>query len=434
MYAATRTSWTSISLAPRGKVDIEIMEKILAGTVVLDLTRFLSGPQCTLLLAGMGAEVIKIDDPRAGDPTVDSPPFVGPGGVSLQRSSDQDVGIAYAKRARGKKSMTLNLKSERGRELFRQMVMQADVVVENFSVGVTKRLGIDYETLKEWNPRIVYCSLTGYGSSGSDANLKAYDLMVQAASGLMSITGEPDGAPLKAGTPLSDGIAGVFSAMGIVSALYHRARSGAGQAVDVSMVDCLFSLLFDEPLDCYRELGLSARQGNRIMRFSPFNSYRAKDGWITIGAATNADWLALLDVMGRADLKEDPSMLKLGWRIAHNDAVDKLVGDWAREFDTAELIGKLNAAGVPCSRVRTIDDVLAWPHLQERGMIERVIHPLSKQETAVRAPGFPVKFSRTPARYDEPAPLPGAHGDEMLKRFLGLSETEIDALRSSGVV
>jgi crotonobetainyl-CoA:carnitine CoA-transferase CaiB-like acyl-CoA transferase len=410
------------------------MEKILKGTVVLDLTRFLSGPQCTLLLAGMGAEVIKIDDPLGGDPTVDSPPFVGANGVSLQRTSDEDVGIAYAKRARNKKSMQLNLKSEQGLELFKRMVKQADVVVENFSVGVTKRLGIDYESLKEWNPRLVYCSLTGYGSTGSDANLKAYDLMVQAASGLMSITGEPDGAPLKAGSPLSDGIAGVFAAMGVVSALYHRTKSNVGQAVDVSMVDCLFSLLFDEPLDCYRELGLAGRQGNRIMRFSPFNAYRSKDGWVTIGAATNADWLALLDVMGRQDLKDDPSMLKLGWRIAHNDAIDKLVGDWAREFDADELIAKLNAVSVPCSRVRTIDDVMEWPHLRERGMIAPVVHPLTKRETAVRAPGFPIKFSHTPAKYDVPAPIPGTHSDEMLKRFLGLSDTEIEGLKRSGVV
>ena len=410
------------------------VKKILDGMVVLDLTRFFSGPQCTLLLAAMGAEVIKIDDPASGDPTAGAPPFAGPKGVSLQRQTDEDFGIAYLKRARNKKSMTLNLKSDAGREILLSMIGRADVLVENFSVGVTDRLGLDYETLKQRNPALVHCSLTGYGTSGPDATLKAYDLMVQAATGLMGITGEPDGPPLKAGSPISDAVAGVFAAMGVVSALLHRLRTGEGQSIDVSMADCLFSVLFDEPLDCYAALGLASRQGSRIMRFSPFNAYRALDGWVTLGAATSADWLALLEVLGRQDLKDDRDMMLAGWRIANNARVDAVVDSWTSVRDSADIVSRMRAAGVPCSPVRTIDDVLRWPHLRARGMVDVLRHPRGGVPLSASGPGFPIKFGRTPAQYDVPAPLPGAHTAEILRRFAGLASADIEALRSRGVI
>jgi formyl-CoA transferase len=264
----------------------------LEGIVVLDLTRFLSGPHCTLLLAGLGAEVIKIDDPSSGDPAAKAPPYAGPGGATFERSSSDDYGIAYLKRARGKKSATLNLKDRRGRELLLRLARHADVLVENFRPGVSERLGIGYAALQDVNSRLVFCALSGYGASGPDRDLKAYDLMVQAESGLMSLTGEPAGAPMKTGGALSDMIAGTYAALGIVAALHERSRTGRGQSVDVAMVDCLFSMVLDEPVDSYERLGLAARQGNRIMRFSPFNAYRARDGWVTLGAATHEDWLA----------------------------------------------------------------------------------------------------------------------------------------------
>ena len=240
------------------------MKKILDDIVVLDLTRFFSGPQCTLLLAGMGAEVIKIDDPKTGDPTAFAPPFDGPQGISFERRSDKDMGLAYLKRARGKKSVTLDLKAAEGRAIFLSMVGRADVVVENFRAGVAERLGIDYAALCKANPAIIYCALTGYGATGPARDDKAYDLMVQAATGLMSLTGQPGQPPVKTATALSDAIAGVFAAKGVLAALLHRQRTGEGQAIDVGMADCLFSLLFDEPIDCYEGLGLAPRQGNRM--------------------------------------------------------------------------------------------------------------------------------------------------------------------------
>ena len=410
------------------------MKKILDAIVVLDLTRFFSGPQCTLLLAGMGAEVIKIDDPKTGDPTAFAPPFDGPQGISFERRSDQDMGLAYLKRARGKKSVTLDLKSLEGRAVFLAMVAKADVVVENFRAGVAERLGIDYPHLCKANPAIIYCALTGYGGTGPARDDKAYDLMVQAATGLMSLTGQAGEPPVKTATALSDAIAGVFAAKGVLAALLHRERTGEGQAIDVGMADCLFSLLFDEPIDCYAGLGLAPRQGNRIMRFSPFNVFRASDGWVAIGTATHEEWQALLGVMGRADLKNDADMQNVGWRIANNAVVDALVSAWTEGLTKERITAALNAAGVAVSPVRSIDEVMQWPQLLEREMIVRLTNPLTGAPAAAQAPGFPIKFSRTPAGHDRAAPVPGADSDEVFARLAGLSAARVGELRRDGII
>ncbi len=409
------------------------MSGALEGLVVLDLTRFLSGPYCTLLLAGLGAEVIKIDDPDGGDPTAGAPPYVGPEGVGFERRGDADFGIAYLKRARGKSSATLNLKHPEGRELFLRLVERADVVVENFRPGVAERLGIDYAHLAARNPRLVYCAISGYGATGPDRGLKSYDLMAQAASGLMAITGEPGGPPAKAATALSDTIAGTFAALSIVAAVHERARSGLGQSLDVSMVDCLFAMMMDEPLDCYARLGLAERQGNRIMRFSPFNTYRASDGWVAIGVVTPADWRSLAAAIGRPDLGEHPDFARVSWRIVHNDKVDALVSAWAAGRTVAGIVARLREADIPCSPVRTPGEAIAWPHLRERGMVRPLQRP-DGTPTGVIAAGLPFRFSRSTSSDDRPAPAPGEHTAQVLARLLGLTAEEIAALERNGVV
>ncbi len=258
--------------------------------------------------------------------------------------------------------------------------------------------------------------------------------MVQAAVGLMSITGQPGSAPTKAGSPVSDAIAGVFAALGIVAALLHRDRTGEGQSIDVSMADCLFSLIFDEPLDCYPQLGLQPQQGNRIMRFSPFNAYRTSDGWVTIGAATNDDWLALLDVMGRADLKHDPDMMSVGWRLANNARVDEVVALWAQGICTEEVEARLAQAKLACSPVRDIHGVLQWDQMIQRKMAVPLWNPLSQSAVAASGSGFPIKFGSSPADYDRPAPRPGEHSDEVLTRLAGLDAVQIRALRTARII
>jgi formyl-CoA transferase len=405
------------------------MSGALEGVVVLDLTRYLSGPHCSLLLAGLGAEVIKIDEPAGGDPAALAPPYSGP---SFERASNADFGLAYLKRARGKQSATLNLKDPQGRELFLRLVEKADVVVENFRPGVAERLGIGYEALAQRNPRLVYCAISGYGATGPDKDLKAYDLMAQAEAGLMSITGAPDGPPMKTGGALSDMIAGSYAALGIVAALRERERSGRGQALDVSMVDCLFSMMMDEPLDSYETLGLAARQGNRIMRFSPFNAYRASDGWITLGVVTREDWHGLLAAMGREDLREHKDWSRVQWRIRNNDQVDRVVGEWAVKYTVREAIARLREADVPCGAVRTAKEAIAWQQLKARGMVQALQRP-DGSAAGVAAAGMPLKFSRSAAHHDAPAPVPGADTADVLQRMLGLGAEEIARLRADGI-
>ena len=410
------------------------MKKVLEGIRVLDLTQYLSGPQATLLLAGLGAEVIRIDNPAARDPVAASPPFVGPEGVSMQRRTDQDIGIFYLKRARNKKAITLNLKSQRGKDLFYELIGKTDVLVENFSVGVTERLGIDYGSLSKLNRSLIYCSVTGYGSTGPDARLKGYDAVAQAASGLMNLTGFPDNPPVKAGSAMADSIGGVFGFGGIMAALYHRERSGQGQHVDISMVDCLFSLVFDEPLDCYEQLGLPPRMGNRIMRLSPFNSYLTEDGWIIIATGTTAQWHTLLRAIEREDLIGDDRYGEMADRLLHNDGVDALITEWTEKRKTEEAVDYLRGADVVCGPVRTIEDIKASRQMQARGMLPPLPHPLIGDIPGLHAHGFPIHFSETPGGYDHPAPLSGQHNEEIYCGLLGLSSEELTDLEKESVI
>lgn len=396
--------------------------RILEGVKVLDLTRFYSGPQATLFLAALGADVVRIDDPARGDPTADAPPYFGPGGISMNRQSPHDLGIAYLKRMRGKKSLEIDLKDEAGRALFFRLLPKADVLVENFRVGVMERLGIGYETLRAHNPGLIHCSITGYGATGPERDRKAYDTMIQASTGLMSVTGEPDGGPQKTGSALSDGIAGTFAVTGILGALFHRERTGEGQFIDVSMADCLVSLLMDEPWDCYDALGMKPRQGNRIMRFSPFNRYEAKDGMVVIGAATHADWENILSLIGRDDLKADADYMNTSWRIANNDRIDALVEGWTRERTAEDVIAACAPAGIPCSPVRDARDLADWEQLRHRGVVTRAAHPGMANGDGVAAAAFPLKFSAADTRYETPAPLPGQHNEAVLRDWLGDDE------------
>lgn len=406
----------------------------LQGVRVLDLTRFYSGPFATLMLAGFGAEVIRIDGPAKGDPTMTGPPFLGKDGLSLERRHDSDLGLAYLKRCRGKKSITLDMRSPDGMELFHALLRQSDVVIENWRPGAAKGLGLDYDANRRVNPRIIHCALTGYGSTGSDRHLKGYDLMIQAGCGLMSITGPPDGAPWKAGSALADGIAGTFAVSGILAALVEQRASGRGQFVDVSMADCLLSLVLDEPLDCYGRLGMEPRQGNRAMRFSPWNTYPTGDGTIAIATATRDELLALLRVIDRMDLAQDAMFMDVGWRISNNTKVDAIVSAWTAGQSTAEAIAALNEGQVAASPIRDIDDIMAWSHLAERDMLQAVRHPAETVSQKVIGAGFPIKMDRTNKGHDAPAPALGQNNREIYGELLGLTEERIGELKCRQII
>jgi len=411
------------------------MRKILDGVRVLDLTQFYSGPHATLLLAGLGAEVIRIDSPGGAETVAVAPPYAGTRGITFDRKSPDDLNINYLKRTRGKKAIALDLKHPEGKALFFRLVDNADIVIENFSVGVAQRLGIDYESLRARNPRLIYCAVTGYGSTGPDRHSRAYDFTIQAAAGLMSVTGQPGQPPTKAGSPLSDAIAGTFAMASITAALFDRANTGKGQFIDVSMVDCLFSLLFDDPIDWYERLGVPVQQGNRSnVRFSPLNTYATKDGWAVLGAATALHWHGLLKAIGRIDLIGNPNWDSIDWRVANVEEVDVLIRDWALTRSTAEAVSSVQSAGAIASVIRGPKELAEWAHLKERGMYVPLEHPTLGTLSEIGAPGFPVKFSGATAGYDSPAPLPRQHNKEIYGELLELTPSEIERLTNAGVI
>ena len=390
----------------------------LSGIKVLDLTRYLSGPQTTLFLGALGAEVLKIDDPHQGDPVRNSPPFFGKDGVSMSKASPLDIGIAYLKRARSKKSIELDLKSEDGINTFMRLAEKADVIVENFRVGVTKRLKIDYEQLKSKNPKIIYCSITGFGATGPDASKKAFDATVQAASGLMSITGEPDGLPMKVGSSMADTIAGTFAFSGILASLFRREKTGLGEYIDVSMTDCLISLLYDEPWDCFEALGLKKRQGNRIMRFSPFNCYAGKDGTVVLGAASEKDWISILRMIGQADLQYEDKFSSISKRIENNSEIDTIISIWTSTRSVNEIARLCENYEIPCHPVNDIAQIANWKQIADREILTPLPHPYFTNMKGPLAANFPIKFSGSKITLDNPAPKPNEHFKEIMESWL----------------
>jgi len=390
----------------------------LSGIKVLDLTRYLSGPQTTLFLGALGAEVLKIDNPHQGDPVRNSPPFFGKDGVSMSKASPLDIGIAYLKRARSKKSIELDLKSEDGINTFMRLAEKADVIVENFRVGVTKRLKIDYEQLKSKNPKIIYCSITGFGATGPDASKKAFDATVQAASGLMSITGEPDGLPMKIGSSMADTIAGTFAFSGILASLFRREKTGLGEYIDVSMTDCLISLLYDEPWDCFTALGLKKRQGNRIMRFSPFNCYAGKDGSVVLGAASEKDWISILRMIGQADLQYEDKFSSISKRIENNSEIDTIISIWTSTRSVDEIARLCENYEIPCHPVNDIAQIANWKQIADREILTPLPHPYFTNMKGPLAANFPIKFSGSKITLDNPAPKPNEHFKEIMESWL----------------
>ena len=390
----------------------------LSGIKVLDLTRYLSGPQTTLFLGALGAEVLKIDNPHQGDPVRNSPPFFGKDGVSMSKASPLDIGIAYLKRARSKKSIELDLKSEDGINTFMRLAEKADVIVENFRVGVTKRLKIDYEQLKSKNPKIIYCSITGFGATGPDASKKAFDATVQAASGLMSITGEPDGLPMKIGSSMADTIAGTFAFSGILASLFRREKTGLGEYIDVSMTDCLISLLYDEPWDCFAALGLKKRQGNRIMRFSPFNCYAGKDGTVVLGAASEKDWISILRMISQADLQYDDKFSSISKRIENNSEIDTIISIWTSTRSVDEIARLCENYEIPCHPVNDIAQIADWKQIADREILTPLPHPYFTNMKGPLAANFPIKFSGSKVTLDNPAPKPNEHFKEIMESWL----------------
>jgi crotonobetainyl-CoA:carnitine CoA-transferase CaiB-like acyl-CoA transferase len=406
----------------------------LEGIRVLDLTVALAGPYASLLLGGMGAEVIRVEAPGGGDIARTNPPFVGPEGIHFGNRRDDEVSLTVLNRARNKKSITLDLKSPAGHALFMRLAGECDVVVENLSEGTTARLAVDYQSVRRAHPRIVYASVKAFGEPSPTPALKGMDIIVQALSGVMEVTGASDGPPTRWGLPIADLIAPMFAVQGILAALIHRGRTGEGQQVQVSMLDCLASLVAEEHFDVTSGAGYPLRSGNFHDRLAPFGVYPTRDGHVAIVAFSEAWMAGLADAMGQPGFADDPRFSRRGIRMKHAAELNALIAQWTRELTTEQVVRELlDRRSVPCAPVRTPLQMLRDPELLASGALTPLSHPALGAVGAVGM-GLPIRFSRTPSQFDQPAAELGSANAEIYQGLLKLSDGEVDGLRAGGVI
>lgn len=390
----------------------------LTGIKVLDLTRVVSGPFCTMLLADFGAEVIKIEAPGGGDPSRVTGIYV-----------DGEENPYFVNLNRNKRTITLDLKAKEGREILRRLARQADVLVENFRPGVMDRLGLGYEQLKAINPGLVYAAVTGFGKSGPYHDRPAFDFIAQAISGLMSLNGRADMPPLRVGIPISDTVAGLYAAFGILAALRERDRTGLGQEVQCAMVDGLISM-FTFASSAYFATGeLPPRNGNDHMVVSPYGLFTASDGPLAVAPSTNKTWMSLCHVLNLDHLLEDPRYDTGEKRREHRDELNELIQARIQARTRSEWIRILNDAGIPCGPINNLAEVFDDPQVLHQEMVIESPQPTGP----VKMPGFPLKLSRTPAQVRRPSPQLSEHTLEVLTE-LGYTEEEIVALQERAVV
>lgn len=390
----------------------------LKGIKVVDLTRVLAGPFCTMMLADMGAEVIKIERPGSGD---DSRAF----GPHQKGESAYFMSIN-----RGKKSLTLDLKADRGKDVLKRLIKNADVLVENFKPGVMKKLGLGYEALKEINPKLIYCASSGFGQTGPYSARPAYDLIIQGMGGLMSITGPDDSTPTKVGSSIADIFAGVFSTIGILGALHHRHQTGKGQMVDVAMLDCMVAIL-ENAVARYTATGEDPVPiGNRHPSIAPFTSVKTSNGFLNIACGNDLLWKKFCEVICRSELAEDERYLTNADRCKNMDELIPTLNDTLGENTTEFWLEKLEQAHVPAGPINRISEVLKDPQVQARNMLLELMHPVVGQ---IKVPGTPVKFSDTFAEITEPAPVLGEHS-RLILRENGFSEDEIVSLINEKII
>lgn len=408
------------------------VERPLAGKVVLDLTTALAGPYATLLLGGLGATVIKIENPATGgDSSRNNAPYVGADGVRLAKSGDDDMSISFLGRARNKRSITVNLKDPRGRELFLELARHADVVVENYAAGTADRLGIGYEDVRAVNPDVVYTSISGFGAGGGPA--KAMDSIVQALSGVMFTAGEPGSAPVRFGLPVGDLLAPLFAVIGTLAAVLQVERGGPGQQVDVSMLGALTSLLSIEPFDAYEQVGMATRTGNGVPRLAPFGIFRAADGWVSVSAPTDRFATGVFEAIGRPELAQDPRFATRDARVGNATELHRILEEWTSSRPRREAVERLTACGAPAAEVREPADAIQDPLVNQRGEVVELIHP-TVGPTGVAGPGVPITFSATDVSLDRPAPRLGEDTERILRELTDLTDEEIAKLQTDGVV
>lgn len=399
----------------------------LEGMRVLDLTRAMAGPFCTMMLGDLGADVVKVERPGRGDESRGwGPPFVGkPYGPYPGESA------YFISANRNKRSITLNLKKPEGQDIVRRLATKSDALVENFRTGVLDRLGLGYEQLRRVNPRLVYCSISGYGSTGPYAAHPGYDFIIQAEGGFMGITGPEEGPPSRSGVPIIDITAGMFSATAILAALRTRDATGEGQHIDLSLLETQVALLTNVASNTLVGGMEHRRLGNAHPNIAPYEAFPARDRWFALAAGNERQWAILCQVLGRPDLKEDPRFADNNARVANRPALREVLDEAFRVRDASDWLAELRQAGLPCGPINTIPEVFDHPQAEARSLTLEVDHPTAG---LVQFPGFPYKFSSTPAQVRLPPPLLGQHTEEVLGNVLGFSTSEVARLREEEIV
>ena len=391
----------------------------LKGMRVLDLTRILAGPYATMILRDLGAEVIKIEQPGTGDEARDFGPF------------KNDFSLYFMSVNRGKKSVTLNLKSQRGKELFLELVKGSDILVENFRPGTMEKLGLDYESLKEHQPSLLYAACSGFGQTGPYAMRGAYDMIIQGMGGIISITGEPDRPPVRVGTSIGDITSALFTAIGILSALRHRDQTGEGQLIDVGMLDCQVAILENAMVRYFSTGDIPRPLGRRHPAITPFEVFESADGYVVIAIGNNELWRKFCEHVGQPELIDDERFSTNALRTENHEALFPILAEIMCHRTTDAWVEALEAIGVPCGPVNTVDKVANDPQVLARDMIAEVEHDTTG---TVQIPGIPIKLSETPGQIDDPAPNLGEHTVEVLTGLLGLGTEEVNQLKQDRIV
>ncbi|NEX94147.1 CaiB/BaiF CoA-transferase family protein [Caulobacter sp. 17J65-9] len=403
----------------------------LAGVTVLDLSRVLAGPWATQLLADLGADVIKVERPGAGDDTrAWGPPF------TATAEGERGDAAYFMCANRNKRSVTVDMARPEGAALLRELAAQADVVVENFKVGGLKKYGLDYDSLRQVNPRLVYCSITGFGQSGPYAERAGYDYMIQAMGGLMSITGQPEGSagdePMKVGVAVADLFTGLYASNGVLAALLHARATGQGQHVDLALFDVQAAMLANQATNFFVSGRAPQRLGNAHPNLCPYQPFATADGSIVVAVGNDGQYRALCKALGDEALGEDHRFLTNALRVANRAELIPLLTALTETGTTHHWIKALEAAGVPCGPINTIDAVFAEPQAKARGLVvEQAREDLA---IPVKTVASPVRLSQTPVAYVTPPPALGEHTDQVLAARLGLSPERIAQLRAAGVV
>lgn len=396
------------------------MDPPLKSIRILDLSRSLTGPFCSMILADLGAEVIKVEVPEVGDMTRSwGPPFIG--GESAY----------FLCVNRNKKSMTLNLKTEKGKKILYRLAEKCDVLLENFRPGVTDKLGVNYETIHEINPRMVYCSISGFGQTGPYRDWPAYDIVVQGLGGFMGITGEFDRPPVRVGVAITDILAGAHAAIAILSALIARKTTGKGQWIDVSMLDGAVSWMTYMAANYFATGKVPERMGSAHPNIVPYQCFETKDGkYINIAIGNDRLWTNLCKVLGLKKLAQDPRFATNPKRVKNrNELISMLTKIFSTKIrdEWLEILGR----EIPCGPVYTMDEIFSNPQVLHRGMLVEIDHPVAGK---IKQIGIPMKFSETLEEIKAPPPLLGQHTEEILKIFLKLSENEVSQLRKEKVI